>query len=239
MKRLILSLLALALSAAAGFAAPRPAAVAPTDECIIISGGPTLLLWEKWKNPPHDRWWRNFTNAAVIRIRELQSQGVAPGQITWMVYRTAYETRAKQEGQNLLAEINGLAQSLGCKLIYFRNAGEIIRYVNQGRPRGTVKVADFEYFGHSNKACWMFDYSNTIDSASKVWLHEDELAQIDRSAFARRAYVKSWGCHTAESMSGKFRRTTGVRMWGAVGRTQYMTHELPVLSDSDAGKWKY
>ena len=46
----------------------------------------------------------------------------------------------------------------------------IIDYLNAGRPRDQVKIAGFEFFGHSNRACFMFDYSNEVDSASKSWL---------------------------------------------------------------------
>jgi hypothetical protein len=37
-------------------------------------------------------------------------------------------------------------------------------------------------------------------------------------------------------MSKKWHAAVGNRMWGAIGKTQYMTHELPVLS-SPNGKW--
>ena len=57
-----------------------------------------------------------------------------------------------------------------------------------------------------------------------------------RRAFVRDAYVKSWGCHTGESMSKHWRDATGTRMWGAIGKTDYSTGELPALS-SAGGKW--
>jgi hypothetical protein len=82
----------------------------------------------------------------------------------------------------------------------------------------------------------MFDYSNVIESACKSWLHENELTKINRRVFARGAYVKSWGCHTGESMSKKWYAATGVRMIGAVGKTQYMMEELPVLVSAQ-DKW--
>jgi hypothetical protein len=100
-----------------------------------------------------------------------------------------------------------------------------------------VKISNLEYFGHSNKACWMFDYSNFIDSASKVWLHEDDLPKLRPGILARDAFAKSWGCHTGESMSRHFLQATGVRMWGAVGKTQYRTDELPMLAEK-SGSWK-
>ena len=56
-------------------------------------------------------------------------------------------------------------------LVWFRSTQELINYINNGQSgRGNLKISGFEYFGHSNKACFMFDYSNNIDSASKAWL---------------------------------------------------------------------
>ena len=139
----------------------------------------------------------------------------------------------------MLGNIGTRAKALGVRLRFFRTSGEIYGYLATGQPRDRIKVANLEYFGHSNKACWMFDYSNQIDSSSKVWIHEDELkAQLQPGIFARGAYVKSWGCHTGESMSQKFRRASGIKMWGATGRTQYNTDELPSLAQQ-SGKWKY
>ena len=82
----------------------------------------------------------------------------------------------------------------------------------------------------------MFDYSNNIDSASKAWLHQDDFAQIHRGIFSNDAFVKSWSCHTGESMSKLWREATDTRMWGAIGKTDYSTGELPALS-SVGGKW--
>jgi hypothetical protein len=222
------------------FSAPFAAADAPAPgEYVILSGGPSLMIWEKWKNPPHDLWWQNFVRAGEIRISQLEAEGVAPKDITWLVFQPSFQTRGQQDKKDYLANISARARALGVRLKYFRSTKEVTGYLTAGQPRNRVKVVDFEYFGHSNKACWMFDYSNQIDSASKVWLHEDDLTQIAPNAFAPKAFVKSWGCHTGESMSQKFRKQTGAKMWGAVGRTQYNTDELPSLSQQGSGKWKY
>jgi hypothetical protein len=37
-------------------------------------------------------------------------------------------------------------------------------------------------------------------------------------------------------MAKKWRVATGVPMWGVIGKTQYMTDELPVLADKN-DKW--
>lgn len=242
MKTLSSLLCGLLLSSSALIAAAPPAAapaVAPNTEYIILTGGPSLYIWEKWKQEPHDHWWMNFVRASRIRIQQLeQTEGVPGSQITWLVYLPSYQTRGKQDGKDLVGDIESVRDAYGIHLKFFKLTKEVFDYLNYGKPRDQIKIADFEYFGHSNKACWLFDYSNNIDSASKVWLHEDDLKQIHRGIFTRNAFAKSWGCHTAESMSQKFRAATGVRMWGAVGRTQYNTDDLPSLA-SDDGKWKY
>lgn len=216
--------------------APLRAAADPNRENIIICGGVTLHLWERYKAQPHDNWWANFVRASRIRIQQIKEQD-PNAQITWLVFKPSYITRIKQEnGNDLISHIQSVRDAYGVKLIFFDRTSQLIDYLNNGQPRDRVKISLLEYFGHSNKACFMFDYSNNIDSASKVWLHENELGKIRRGIFTRDAYVKSWGCHTGESMSRKWRSATGVPMIGAVGKTQYMTHELPILSSSN-GRW--
>ena len=115
----------------------------------------------------------------------------------------------------------------------------MINYLYGGKPRGTVKIADFEYFGHSNRACFMLDYSNEIDSASKAWLHETDLKRIHRGIFTRDAFAKSWGCYTGESMSKYWKAATGRKMVGAIGKTDYaqcpFNGWIPTLSPG--GRW--
>ena len=156
--------------------------------------------------------------------------------ITWLIYKQGYEDRAKQEHQDLISLIGTVRDKFNINLVWFGPGHEVIDYLNNGQPRDQVKIADFEYFGHSNRACFMFDYSNNIDSACKSWLHENDLTKINRRAFARHAYVKSWGCHTGESMSKKWYAATGTHMIGAIGKTQFMMEELPILTSED-GKW--
>jgi hypothetical protein len=208
----------------------------PNREYIIVAGGVSLNVWEKWKAQPHDGWWMNFIRASRIRIQEFQAKLGPDLNITLLVYRPSYLTRGRQDGENHLSKIDSVRDAFGVRLIYFDSTAELLNYLNNGQPRARVKIASLEYFGHSNKACFMFDYSNMIDSASKAWLHENELGKLKRGIFAKDAFVKSWGCHTGESMSKKFASATGVKMIGAVGKTQYMDEELPILS-SVAGRW--
>ena len=216
-----------------GFSSNLPAqSKLPEGEYVIVSGGVSLMMWEKYKQQPHDNWWLNFIRASRIRIEELRGQ--FPNlPITLMVYGPAYKRRqALQSEGDLFGIIRSIPEAFNVKLVFFDQQSELISYLNNR----TQKIAGFEYFGHSNKACFMFDYSNEIGSASKVWLHENELKKIRSGVFANGAYVKSWGCHTGESMSQKFRSATGVKMVGAKGKTQYMTETLPVIS-TPGGYW--
>ena len=213
----------------------QAAMAAPDCEVILVSGGVSLHKWEQYKPNPHDRWWMNFVRAARIRIQQIRA--VEPdAQITWFVFRPAYVRRGTEEKKDLIKLVDSVRDAYGVRRIYFSKTQELIDYLNKGKNRERVKIGDFEYFGHSNKACWMFDYSNFIDSSSKAWLHEEDLTKLLPGIFAKDAYAKSWGCYTGESMSRHFQSATGVPLWGAVGKTQYRTDELPMLAGW-RGKW--
>jgi hypothetical protein len=221
-----------AVSAVPSVRAAEPAEPRTPGETIIVSGGVSLWVWEKWKAQPHDNWWANFVRAARIRIAQIKA-AQPDQQITWLVYRPSYITRSRQDSRDYASLITSVRDAYGIKLMWFESTSQLINYLNQ---RGSTKINRFEFFGHSNKACLMFDYSNMIDSGSKCWLHEKELGQIKRGIFTPDALVRSWGCHTGESMSQKFRAATGTPMWGLIGKSQYLTEELPVAS-SVTGRW--
>ena len=213
-------------------------------EYIVVSGAPSLIEWEKFKKVPHDHWWANFVRAARIRLSELRGDKGDGALITWMVYKPGYDRRGtRQEKKDLLQEIASVRDKYRINLVYFGSKDEFLNYVNGGtstHPRTQWKIGDFEYFGHSNRACFMFDYSNEIDSGSKTWLHETELGKIDRNAFAPHAFIKSWGCHTGESMSRLWRKATGQPMIGAVGSTDYSGSDEPGWHPklgSSQGRW--
>lgn len=221
------------------FAAISPAPAAPvTPEYVILVGGPSLMEWEKYKTEPHDHWWANFVRAARIRTEQLREKYGPDAKITWLVYKQGYIDRGAQEKQDLIEFLGSVRDKFNLNLVWFRGGDDVINYLNHGQARDQVKVAFFEYFGHSNKACFMFDYSSNVDSASKSYLHQSQLAGISRTAFTRDAQIRSWGCHTGEMMSQKWRQAVGSRMWGVVGKTQFMTDELPIIS-TPGGKWAY
>ena len=233
MKRLLFLISVVALL---GSFPAQAAAPAGKTEWIILVGGPSMYQWEQYKAQPHDHWWANFVHAARLRTEQLRAQLGPDATITWLIYKQGYIDRAKQEHQDLISHIESVRDKYNLNLVWFSDGTGVINYLNGGEDRDRLKIAGFEYFGHSNKACFMFDYSNNIDSACKSWLHQTELHKIDGRVFARGAYIKSWGCHTGEQMSAYWHRATGTRMIGAVGKTQYMMEELPVLV-SQNDKW--
>ncbi|MCB1090078.1 MAG: hypothetical protein KDL87_01000, partial [Verrucomicrobiae bacterium] len=127
----------------------------------------------------------------------------------------------------------------GVRLVWINNGADVINYLNNAPNRRHMKVGGFEYFGHSNKYCWTFDYSNEILGASKAFLHERDLKGIKRGVFSRQAFCKSWGCHSGESFVKAFKKATGVDMIGAIGKTDYSKTYLMILPtlSSQGGRW--
>ena len=197
---------------------------AADTEYLIVSGGPAVRKFEDQRGPgeQHDRWWGNFIRTARVRMQEIHKTAPTGTRITWLVYRGGYVRRAAEEHQPLTQNIESVPKAYPfINLVWFRSTDELIRYINHGPGRRGMKISGFEYFGHSNKYSFMFDYSSDTYATSTAWLHEKELGKISGSAFARKAYCQSWGCHTAESFSKAWKRKTGAWMVGAIGKTDY------------------
>jgi hypothetical protein len=228
--RLFLTLLFVAvLGAATAWAQDR--------EDIVLTGGPALRFMEHGKGDvSHDVYWFNFVDASVIRLKELKDQAKPDVLVTWLIYRPAYAARSQEMGMDLLAQLQQKAKALSVRLVWFNSQSELIAYLNKGLDRSKVKIADFDYFGHSNKACFLFDYSNTIDTMSIAWLHVKDLRKINSDIFAKDATCKSWGCHSGEMYSKWWKSQFDVPMVGAIGKTDFAHGGLPQLSNSD-GKW--
>lgn len=225
---LVLSLWALPVRVAAADSIPR--------ETIIISGGPALRYFERGKRNSHDKSWRNFIVAAELQIKKLQPTTQAGDRITWMVFRPGYQTRAQEEQDKVLEEIKAKAAALKVDLLWFDTTDQLVNYLNSGQDRRRMPIGRFDYFGHSNRACFLFDYSNHVDGLSTMYLHENQLARIRQNAFAKDATAQSWGCHSGESYSAAWRKRFGTPMLGAIGKTDYSNGALPTLSRS-VGRW--
>src|SRR5277367_2229109 len=167
-------------------------APAQSREDIVLTGGPALRFMEHGKGDvSHDVYWFNFVDASVIRLKELKDQAKSDELVTWLIYRPAYAARSQEMGLDLLAQLQEKAKALGVRLVWFNSQAELISYLNKGLDRDKIKIVDFDYFGHSNKACFLFDYSNTIDTMSIAFLHVKDLRRIDSDDFSRNAQCKS------------------------------------------------
>jgi len=208
------------------------------EEFIIISGGPALRKWEDMReeNEQHDRWWGNFIRSARARIQQLQKRYGPEYPITWLVYRPGYVTRSEEDSQPLISWIESVREKYKIQLVWLETGKDIIRHINSGKDRKRIKIVGFEYYGHSNQYAFMMDYSNDILGASTSWLHENDLQEIQPSAFSSKAKCRSYGCKTGESMSAKWYAAIGIRMWGAKGKTDYSNPLKPTLSPG--GYWK-
>ena len=220
-------------------------ALAADGEHIFVSGGPALREWENLRKSAdqHDKYWHNFVRKAKWRMVEVLKKEGPNVQLTWLVYKPAYQKRASEEGRPLVQWVESVVRyfkdqhNKHVKLVWFNSGDDLIRYINSGQNRRKNKIAMFEYFGHSNRHAFLFDYSCDIMGASKAWLHENDLSKIKRRSFAKNAFCRSFGCHTGESMSGVWRKHTGVRMWGVQGKTDYA--EERVVTVSPGGFWRY
>ena len=201
---------------------------------IVVTGGPTLRKWENYRvtEDQHDRWWANFVRASTLRIAEIRLAYGSDAPITWMVYQPSYQARGREDGKPYTSWIAEQAAKRRVSLVWFSSSNNFISLLNS-RPRGSVQ--SFDFFGHSNKYAFMFDYGNEIMAVSTQWLHEDDVRRISSSIFDRNAYCKSWGCHTGESMSAVWKSNLGLPLEGARGPTTYTNvgqGTLPVVHGS-------
>ena len=212
------------------------------EEYVIASGGPALRYWEEYRMPKdqHDRYWGNFIRAARIRIDQLRAQHGPAINLTWLVYRPAYESRQSEDAVKrpqylcTTAEVTTLAAERGVKLVWFNNTNFLISYLNN---RGGRKMSGFEFYGHSNRYCFLFDYSNNILGVSSCYLHCADLHRLHRGLFTKDALVQSYGCHTGEYMSRVWKQATGHVMIGASGKTDFSAIKDNVTLPIVNGRW--
>jgi len=185
---------------------------------VILTGGPALRAWEdlRVERDRHDRWWANFIRASTLRMDELRTAHGASANITWLVEKNSYIKRGKEDNKPYTTWIQEQATKRGAKLIWISNSSSVISHLNTQRDVNT-----FDFFGHSNKHCFLLDYSSDIMGASTVWLHEKDLRKLKGSIFAKGAVCQSWGCHSGESMNSYWKAATGIELIGVRGKTDY------------------
>ncbi len=69
-------------------------------DIVLISGGPALRSFEKYKKASHDKYWGNFIDSALARAEELKKDLKAEDKIVWLVFRPSYVSRTTEDQQD-------------------------------------------------------------------------------------------------------------------------------------------
>lgn len=210
---------------------------ASASDHVILAGGPALRKWENLRveKDRHDRWWANFIHASTMRMDNIRASYGPSAKLIWLVHKAGYIARASEDGKPYTEWIAGQATKRGAKLIWVDSGASVIRAINS---RPAKSITTFDFFGHSNKYCFLLDYSSDIIGVSTAWLHEKDLYKIKSSVFSSNAICKSWGCHSGESMNYFWRAATGKEIIGARGKTDYTSlskGKMPAIN----GSWVY
>jgi len=204
-------------------------------EHVIVSGGPSLRQWEdlRIKKDRHDRWWANFIRAATVRMDQIRKDPGSDPRIVWLVFRPGFAVRGNEDGKPYIAWISEVAAKRNATLIWFSSREEFIQVLN-ARPQQSILT--FDYFGHSNRYAFMFEYGSEIIASSTAWLHQNDLRLIRSSIFRKDAICTSWGCHTGQSMSIEWKKALNIPLRGVVGPTNYVTVGQGLLPMAN-GSW--
>jgi hypothetical protein len=190
------------------------------SEHLIVCGAPALRKWEDFrvKEDQHDRWWANFVRASTIRMDQIRKEQGSEASLVWMVYQPGYKARGREDNQPYTTWIAEQASKRNARLIWFESSEDFLGKFNSFSKRS---IQSFDYFGHSNKHAFMFEYGSDIMAVSTACLHESNLKRLNSSVFARKAACKSWGCNTGNSMSRTWKRSLGLPLIGSKGKTLY------------------
>ena len=115
-----------------------------SGEHIVVSGGPALREWENFREPSqrHDRWWGNFARAARVQMQALRAEHGPNAQITWLVYRKAYENRGREDETDYIDFVKSIQEraDVRCKLVWFNTQEQFLNYLNYGVDRSRQKI---------------------------------------------------------------------------------------------------
>ena len=125
--------------------------------------------------------------SARIRTEQLRKAHGSAARITWLIYKKGYVERSREDGANHIQTIMSRARQLNARLVWYDTTKEVISYLNRGLNRRKVKIATFDFFGHSNKFCFLLDYSNEILGASRCFLHQRRLNEGSSQCFRQVA----------------------------------------------------
>ena len=102
---------------------PPPVVNGPPREYVILTGGPSLTIWEKYKSAPHDQFWGSFTRASRTRFQQLQLEnGNDPNALyTWLVFEDGYRSRGAQDHQDYVSDLNSVRDKYHLHMVPVEN----------------------------------------------------------------------------------------------------------------------
>ena len=117
--------------------AAAPVVQGPPREYVLLTGGPSLTIWEKYKAVPHDNFWASFTRATRTRFQQIQAQqGNDPNAVyTWLVFEDGYKSRGEQDHQDYITDLNSVRDKYHLHMVPVRNGQDVINYLNNGQDR--------------------------------------------------------------------------------------------------------
>ena len=95
------------------------------NDVVLISGGPALRSFEKYKRASHDKYWGNFIDSALTRTEELKKDLKAGDKIVWLVFRPSYTRRTSEDQTDYLKIIEDRGAKLGLSPTYFDNKTQL------------------------------------------------------------------------------------------------------------------
>lgn len=88
------------------------------NDVVLISGGPALRSFEKYKKASHDKYWGNLIDSALTRAEELKKDLKAEDKIVWLVFRPSYVSRTTEDQTDYLKIIEERSAKIGLSPIF-------------------------------------------------------------------------------------------------------------------------
>ncbi|MEI7693073.1 MAG: hypothetical protein WCJ27_01245, partial [Verrucomicrobiota bacterium] len=98
---------------------------AQAHDIVLISGGPALRSFERYRTASHDKYWGNFIDSAILRAKELQLTVAPTDQIVWLVFRPSYQRRSQEDQDDYLKILEERGLKAGITPIYFDNKTQL------------------------------------------------------------------------------------------------------------------
>ena len=190
----------------------------------------------------HDNTWRNYINAAEVKINEQLGQ-LKPGEeILWAVEQNSYQERGVKDQKDYVAEIKASAAKFGNKvrLVFVSNKYGLASAFNydpqaSGLSRGassrsSAQFNEVDFYGHGKFGMWLpYTYlaDNKGSGKNREWaFRSTDITMLYKSSVTKSCRCVSYACNSAtmeseSSFTKVWQDYFGVQMYGVEGQTTY------------------